>query len=56
MKTDLELSLELKSKMHGDEEGDHIAADDFVIAVLKGAGYPELAKTYSTLCDHFWYA
>jgi hypothetical protein len=56
MKTDTELTEELSAKMCGEENIDHIVADEFVIKVLADAGYPELSKMYDNLTDHFWYA
>jgi len=56
MKTDKELAQELKSKMCGDREIDHGVADDFLINVLREAGYTELAETFDDLTVDFWYA
>lgn len=56
MKTDNELAKELKSKMCGDAEVDHGVADDFLIQVLRDAGYTELAQTLDDLTGDFWCA
>lgn len=56
MKTDKELAEEIKGLLSGDPEMDHGRCDDFVVTVLRDAGYPLLAETYDNMCNDFWYA
>ena len=39
-----------------DREGDHIAADDVLLAVLTGLGHHDLVASYKELAEEFVYA
>lgn len=56
MSKDKELADELQSMMTGDEEIDHNFADDFLVKVLRDAGYEKLAAKFEELSQGFWYS
>ena len=59
MRTDAELAKAFTEEwleVAGDSEMAHVRADDFILNVLREAGYPELIEAYNIASADFWYA